>query len=96
MTIDALEISITEESHQSVMVDEYRFDFIYNALIDRWFVTVYENESLVFGSIKIVPNKNLFDFMNIGELIVFYAGEITRNALFYAKLIYIPKVEDEV
>ena len=96
MSVDALEISITEESHQSVIVDAYRFDFSYNALIDSWFISLYKNDELVYGSIKIVPNVNLFDFLNIGELIVFHDRKVTRDELVRARVVYIPKAKDEI
>lgn len=96
MSVDALEISITEESHQSVIVDKYRFDFSYNALIDAWFISLYKNDELVYGSIKIVPNVNLFDFLDAGELIVFHDREIIREELIRARVVYIPKAKDEI
>lgn len=96
MSVNALELSIVEESHQSVIVDKYRFDFIYNKLVDRWFLSVFENETLVYGSMKIVPNVNLLKLLEIGELIAFYAEEIKRDDLVKARLVYIAKDTDEV
>lgn len=98
MIVSGLEITILEEySHQSVLAEGYRFEFIYNSLIDRYFVNIYENEELIFGSIKIVPNIDIFNFLDVGELVVISDDEyITRDNLSVAKVIYIAKVEDAI
>ena len=92
MNLDALQLTIIEESHQSVMVKDYRFDFLYNSLINRWFVSFYYKDTLVFAGVKITPNKDLvesygFDF----EFVVLYDGEIGIDELVEAKVLYIPK-----
>jgi hypothetical protein len=96
MSVNALELSITEESHQSVVVDKYRFDFIYNKLVDCWFLSVFENEELVYGSIKIISYINILDLLKIGTLIAFFDGDIKRDDLIKARLVYIAKDADEV
>ena len=96
MSVEALELSIREESHQSVMVAGYRFDFSYNTLVDRWFLSVFQNDVLLYGSLKLVPHKNILNFLDVGELILFCDGEITREALSKARIVYIPKAKDEI
>jgi len=97
MIVDALEVSTTKESHQSVIVDGFRFDFIYNSYIDAWFVSIFKNEELVYGSIKMIPAVDLFkNLEELGELIVFAPGPLKRADLFSARVVYFPKAKNEL
>jgi len=93
LSINALQLTILEdESHQSVMVKDYRFDFLYNSLINAWFVSFYYKDELMFGGVKIVPNKDLVENFNFPfEFVVLYNGEIGIEELSQAKVLYIPK-----
>ena len=91
--LDVLQLTILEEeSHQSVMVKDYRFDFLYNSLIDRWFISFYYKDELLFGGVKIVPNQNLVEIFNFDfEFVVLHDKEIGIDELVDAKVLYIPK-----
>ena len=93
MIVDGFELTILgEQSHQSVLVDEYKIDFLYNSLIDRWFVSFYFKDELLVGGVKIIPNQNLVSNFDLGfEFVVLYDKyNIGIDDLVEAKVIFIP------
>lgn len=99
MILDALQLTIlNEESHQSVLVGDYRIDFIYNSLINRWFLNIYYKDELLAGGIKIIPNKNLVEFFSPNFEIVVISNNpiIDRAELALAKVVYIPIEEENI
>ncbi len=97
--IDAFELTIPiDETHFGVVVDDYRLEFDFNSYANKWFLSIWEDDLAICGSIMIVPNIDLIPYFPYAEIVAITKDSIIDRDTFYnAKMIYIPvEIEDEI